>query len=306
MFRLLATTITLVLILVLPVNGQERPSAEAVWPLDLMMNYSVTPNITYAVGNNIECKLDVYARRGPDTGPFPTVVQIHGGGWVAGSKEGSVMSIFPYLAMGFSAVNVEYRLARVSLAPAAVEDCRLALRWVFKNAKAYGFDTSRVIITGGSAGGHLALMTGMLTPEAGLDAPREWDQAPLPVSAAAIVNWFGITDVKDLLAGANRQQYAVSWFGSQPDRDQSAVRLSPLTYVRKGAPPTLTIHGDNDNLVPYSHAVRLHRALTEAGVPNLLVTIPGGKHGGFSRDHMVSAYATIREFLTQHGILRTK
>lgn len=304
MTRFLAPSIAFVLIVVLPVFGQEHPPGEAAWPVDLMMSYSVTPNITYSVGDNVECKLDVYARRGPDTGPYPTVVQIHGGGWVAGTKESSVMSILPYLAMGFSAVNVEYRLARVSLAPAAVEDCRLALRWVFKNARTYGFDSTRIIVTGGSAGGHLALMTGMLTPDAGFDAPRDWDQAPVLMNVAAIVNWFGITDVKDLLAGPNRQQYAVSWFGSQPDREQNAVRVSPLTYVRKGLPPILSIHGDNDNVVPYTHAVRLHRALTEAGVPNQLITIPGGKHGGFSRDHMFSAYATIREFLSQHGILR--
>jgi acetyl esterase/lipase len=215
-----------------------------------------------------------------------------------------MMNIFPYLAMGFSAVNVEYRLAKVALAPAAVEDCRLALRWVMKNARTYGFDTSRVVITGGSAGGHLALMTGMLTPDAGFDAPREWDQATQGMPVAAIVNWFGITDVKDLLSGANRQQYAVSWIGSQADGEGLAKQLSPLTYVRKGLPPIISIHGDNDNLVPYSHAVRLHKALTDAGVPNQLITVPGGKHGGFPREAMVSAYGTIREFLVRNGIVR--
>jgi acetyl esterase/lipase len=214
------------------------------------------------------------------------------------------MQIMPYLAMGFSAVNVEYRLAKVSLAPASVEDCRLALRWIFKNAKAYGFDTTRIVITGGSAGGHLALMTGMLDESAGFDAPKEWDHQIFPMSVAAIVNWFGITDVKDLLAGPNRQNYAVSWLGSQPNRDQLAARVSPLTYVRKGVPPILTIHGDNDNLVPYGHAVRLHKALTKANVPNQLVTVPGGKHGGFTRDQMISAFTTIREFLAQQKILR--
>jgi dipeptidyl aminopeptidase/acylaminoacyl peptidase len=64
----------------------------------------------------------------------------------------------------------------------------------------------------------------------------------------------------------------------------------------------LTIHGDNDQLVPYSQAVHLHKALTAAGVTNRLVTIPGGRHGGFTRDQMVSAYAAIREFLDQAGI----
>jgi acetyl esterase/lipase len=205
--------------------------------------------------------------------------------------------------MGFSVVNVEYRLARVALAPAAVEDCRLALRWVMKNARMYNFDSSRIIVTGGSAGGHLALMTGMLDSTAGFDATREWDQSSVPLKVAAIINWFGITDVKDLLSGTNRQNYAVSWLGSQANRNELATRVSPLTYVRKDLPPIFTIHGDNDNLVPYSHAVRLHSALSAAGVTNKLVTIPGGKHGGFSREDMLRIYGMIRTFLKEAKVL---
>ena len=208
----------------------------AAWTVDIQQSYRVIPNIIYAVTNNYECKLDVYARRSADA-PAPTVICIHGGGWVAGTKEGAQLTFLPYLEMGFAVVNVEYRLARVSLAPAAVEDCRLALRWVFKNAKTYGFDTSRILVTGGSAGGHLALMTGMLDSTALFDATREWDQTNAALKVAAIVNWFGITDVKDLLSGPNRQNYAVSWLGSQSDREELARRVSPITYVREGLPP---------------------------------------------------------------------
>jgi dipeptidyl aminopeptidase/acylaminoacyl peptidase len=142
----------------------------------------------------------------------------------------------------------------------------------------------------------------MLDAGAGFDAPKEWDDAIHSMKVAAIVNWYGITDVKDLLDGPNRQGYAVDWFGSLPEKEKVAVRVSPLTYVRAGLPPVLTIHGDNDQVVPYSHAVRLHKALTAAGVPNRLITIPGGRHGGFTRDQMLAAYATIREFLDQYGI----
>lgn len=301
MRRLLCTTI-LVLTVFLPLLAQPAAPEQASWPVDMLLGYSVTPNVVYSVASNYECKLDVYTRRGVP-GPFPTIVYIHGGGWVGGTKEGANMQVLPYLEMGFCVVNVEYRLARVALAPAAVEDCRLALRWVFKNAKVYGFDTTRVVITGGSAGGHLALMTGMLVPTAGFDATKEWDQATIPMPVAAIINWFGITDVKDLLGGPNRQQYAVSWLGSQTGKDNLAAAVSPLTYVRPGCPPVLSIHGDNDELVPYSHGVRLHQALTEAKVPNRLLTIKGGRHGGFTRDELMNCYGVIREFLRQNGIL---
>jgi len=271
------------------------------WTINAVNDYKIVANVTYSVANNYECKLDVYTKR-TITKPLPTVLLIHGGGWVGGTKEGTLMMALPYLEMGLAVVNVEYRLAKSSLAPAAVEDCRLALRWVFKNAKEYGFDTTKVIVTGGSAGGHLALMTGMLEAADGFDMPTDWDYSGVQPKAAVIINWYGITDVKDLLAGPNKQNYAVYWIGSQFHKDELAQRVSPLTYVRKTLPPILTIHGDKDGLVPYDHAVRLHAKLTAAGVPNQLITVPGGNHGGFSKTEMVRIYGAIKEFLKTHGI----
>jgi acetyl esterase/lipase len=272
------------------------------WTFTAVNDYRVVPNVVYSVANGVECKLDVYARRNP-AGPTPVVVHIHGGGWVAGTKEQYILNAFPYFELGLSVVNVEYRLAKNSLAPAAVQDCRLALRWVFANAKEYGFDTTRVIVTGGSAGGHLALMTGMLDASAGFDIPTNWDDASVQPKAAAIINWFGITDVNDLLAGPNKKNYAVSWLGDQKEKEAIAKRASPLTYVRRGLPPILTIHGDADQLVPYQHAVALHKGLTAAGVPNQLITVPGGKHGGFSKADMTRIFAAIKQFLRANKIL---
>lgn len=301
-FRTLLVTFPVLLFPAISNAQQDLPAATQ-WAIGLAESTEVFPNITYTTANGHECKLDVYRRVTSDTATV-TVVSIHGGGWVGGTKEGAVMNILPYLSMGCSVVNVEYRLASVSLAPAAVEDCRLALRWVIQNARKYHFDPSRIVVTGGSAGGHLALMTGMLDSTAGLDAPMAWDQSRVPLHVAAIINWFGITDVRDLLSGANRQQYAVSWLGSQPDREKVAERVSPMTYVRKGLPPILSIHGDRDDLVPYTQAVRLHRALSAAGVPNQLITVPGGRHGGFTSDQRTNIYRTIQEFLRTSGILR--
>ena len=77
---------------------------------------------------------------------------------------------------------------------------------------------------------------------------------------------------------------------------------SPLTYVRRGLPPILTVHGDSDPIVPYSHGMRLHEALEEASVPNELVTVPGGGHGGFTTAESERIYSAIREFLEKHGV----
>jgi acetyl esterase/lipase len=209
--------------------------------------------------------------------------------------------LLPYLEMGWNVINVEYRMASVSPAPAAVEDCRCALRWAVRNAKQYNIDTDRIVLTGHSAGGHLSLITGMLPEGTGLDNNC---YGPEKLKVAAIINWFGISDVADLIQGSNLRNYAVMWMGSQPDALTIAKRVSPLTYIRAGLPPIMSIHGDADPVVPYQQSVRLHKALTAAGVPNELVTIKGGGHGQFNDTELQDAYGKIRAFLRAQGLLR--
>jgi acetyl esterase/lipase len=263
-------------------------------------SYRVVPNITYLTANNWEAKLDVYQARDA-TAPNPTLVYFHGGGWVAGSKEASSLTFLPFLNMGWNVVNVEYRLAKISLAPAAVQDALCALRWVYRNGKEYNLDTNRLVLMGNSAGGHLALTTGMSPASENLDSLCPGSEE---LKVAAIINWYGITDVNELLAGANVRNFAVAWLGGMSNREDIAKRISPLTYVRAGLPPIISIQGDVDPTVPYSQNVRLHQALDKAGIRNELVTIPGGKHGGFSDTEMTMAYAAIRGFLDKQNIVR--
>src|SRR2546425_9387416 len=212
-------------VLIVPSAGLAQLSDTAAWAAHVPNQYRIFPNITYLTANNWDAKLDVYQAR-EASGPQATLIYIHGGGWTGGSKEGSVLTFAPYFEMGWSVVNVEYRLARVSLAPAAVEDCRCALRWVIAHAKEYGFDAARLVGTGGSAGGHLSLTTGMLPASAGLERQCPGNEE---LKVAAIVNWYGITDVGDLLDGTNMKTYAVAWMGSMTNRDEIARRVSPLT-----------------------------------------------------------------------------
>ncbi len=272
------------------------------WTAHINNVYRITPDVTYSTANGYDAKLDLYLPREGD-GPWPTLIFIHGGGWVGGSKEQSTLMLTPYLEMGMAVVNVEYRLARYSLAPAAVADCRCALRWVHTNAKRYGFDTSKLVVTGNSAGGHLSLTTGLMPKSAGFDYECTVGSPDTELDVAAVVNWYGITDVVDLLSGKNQKSYAVRWLGSLPNREEVAKRASPIHYIRPGLPPVLTIHGDADPTVPYQHALDLHKALDKAKVENKLVTVPGGKHGGFTREQNVNAYNEIRAFLKTHGVL---
>jgi acetyl esterase/lipase len=208
------------------VRAQDSPLA---WAARLETGYRILPNITYLTASNWDAKLDLYVTRTPDT-PLPTLLFIHGGGWTGGTKEGRDLAILPYLDMGMNVINVEYRLARVAQAPAAVEDCRCALRWVLQHAKEYGVDANRIVVAGDSAGGHLALTTGMLPASAGLD---RLCPGPDTMKVAAIVNWYGISDVNELLDGPNMKPYAVAWLGSAADREQIARRVSaPAAWAK--------------------------------------------------------------------------
>jgi acetyl esterase/lipase len=289
-----------VLVLALPVAAQ--PAGDLQSAVALFQRVRTVANIVYDRANGWEGKLDVYAQRTTPNSPnSPLVIFIHGGGWVQGTKEASLLQgVLPYLAMGYSVVNVEYRLANVSLAPAAIEDCRCALRWAVAHAKDYNFDVDRIVVAGASAGGHLALTTGMIPASAGFDRAC---LVPGEPKVAAIVDFFGITDIGDLLDGPDKKPfpeswpYTVQWLGNQPNRADIAKASSPLTYVRSGVPPTISIHGDADPLVPYSHSVRLQDALQKAGVAHELVTVPGGGHGNFAPEEWQRAFAAIDKFL---------
>jgi acetyl esterase/lipase len=193
-----------VIALLIVATGQARAQdldPVAHWATITASESKVFPNLVYKKASNVDLKLDVIMT-GPKENPRPTLIYIHGGGWVGGTKESAGIWTLPMLTVGMNVVNVEYRLASVAVAPAAVEDCRCALRWVYQHAKDYGFDTTKLVVEGHSAGGHLALMTGMLTPDAGFDndCPGKED-----LKVAAIVNYFGITDVTDVLEGPTRK-----------------------------------------------------------------------------------------------------
>ncbi len=256
-------------------------------------NVSIQANIPY--DQYKETVLDIVQLKEPAQKKRPGVLVIHGGGWVNGTKEGVFQNFcLPYVLKGFVCANVEYRLAAVAPAPAAVTDVLKAAEWFSKNADKYNVDRKKIVVTGGSAGGHLSLMVGM-TPKSAKLGPR--------TKVAAVVNFYGITDVGDQLQGENMRKYAVTWVPEQTGRMELAERVSPITYVRKDLPAILTIHGDADQTVPYEHGVKLTKALRDAGADAELISVPQGKHG-FPKETMDQLYAQqIWPFLERHGLM---
>jgi acetyl esterase/lipase len=275
-------------------------------------NYSLAADITYLRASGVDLKLDVY-RPSNAAGPTPVLMFMHGGGWTSGSKTSSLFAFLPFLEMGWAVVNVEYRLADVAPAPAAVEDCRCALRWIYQNAKQYKFDLDNIVTTGQSAGGHLALTTGMIPESAGLDRQcpgdrrRAWTTGDLgtqEMKVAAVLDFYGITDVEDLM---NRKpgssgNFTEAWLGSAMDRAAIAKRVSPTTYVRKGLPPIMIIHGSADSVVPFDQATKLKEMLDSVATPNDFYTVEGGGHGGWTTADMEKIYKAIRVFFSRYHI----
>ena len=189
----------------------------------------------------------------------------------------------PYLQLGMRVVAVEYRLSGRAPAPAAVEDARCAFLWLAKNGAQYGVDPNRIVITGGSAGGHLALMTAFLD-----DSMDKACGIPGPApKARAVVDYYGATDLLPLVP--EDKPHRSKWLSGPYDPVEMARRMSPLTWVRPGLPPVLMLHGDADKSVPYSDSVRLGEALSKVGVANELVTVPGGAHGRHTRPMRTSS-----------------
>jgi acetyl esterase/lipase len=280
-------------------RGNAQLAKNSKWTKGLSDKYTATYNVAYSSVDTVNDRLDLYVPK-TMTKTAPVLIWIHGGGWSRLSKDSVSGQIIPYLEMNWIVVNVDYRLTGVALAPAAVEDCRAALRWVYNNAKRLNADTRRIVTSGGSAGGHLALMTGMLPMSTPLD---KFAQGSEEMRVAAIINFYGITDVVDLLDKPNRKGYAVNWIGNQSNRLEVAKLVSPLTYVRAGLPPIFSVQGDADPTVPYEHSVRLHKELEKAGVPNEHMTIPDGKHGKFTKEENQSIEVKIRDFLIRYKII---
>jgi len=254
-------------------------------------DYRIEANIRY--DHHPETVLDILQPVAPALKNRPGVIVIHGGGWIQGEKESVVEKYcVPFVQHGMVVANVEYRLAKVATAPAAVNDVLKAAQWLRDRAADYKVDPNQIVVMGGSARGHLALMAGMTPPSA--------DLGPT-IKIAAVIDFFGITDVGDQLEVPNLREYAFTWIPEQPGRMDLARRLSPMTYVRKGLPPILSVHGDADQTVPYEHSVRLVNALKSAGDDAELITVPGGRHG-FKPDELSKLWPRIFKWLKKHKI----
>lgn len=255
-------------------------------------------DIVYATHPTGPLHLDLHRPAGK--GRAPVLVVLHGGGWARGERPGSWTGLRPFVEAGFAIVSVQYRLSGTARAPAAVQDARCAMAWVAREADRHRLDPQRVVLLGTSAGGHLALMAGMMGRKADIDLPA---CGPVP-RAAAIIDFYGPTDLRPESLGRWRSPSVTRWIGEGPDAAALAARMSPLTLVRKGQPPVFIVHGDADNVVPIQSSQLLKSALDRAGVSSEFHTVPGGGHGKFGDQVQARLHADALRFLERHRIAR--
>ncbi len=240
-------------------------------------------DLAYVDGGHERQKLDLYLPEKSD-GPLPVILWIHGGGWMAGSKEQCLPLRAGYVERGYAVASIGYRLSGHALFPAQIEDCKAAIRWLRGHAKEYGLDPERFGVWGGSAGGHLAALVGT---SGGVEEFEVGANAGISSRVQAVCDFYGPTDLTVFVttpgfeshAGADSPETRLLG-GVVAENKDKAKRVDPITYVTKDDPPFLLVHGDKDTTVPLNQSQLLFDELKKTGVSVRFHTIQGAGHGG--------------------------
>jgi len=252
--------------------------------------------------------LDV-ARPAVGKGPHPTVVLIPGGGWLSRGRKFKVPFQLELASHGYVAVSIDYRWNPESPFPSQIHDAKKALRWLKENAAHFGIDPSRLAAVGYSAGGNVASLLGLTRPDDGLEPDRN-DPSGSP-GLSLVVSCHGISDFATLydkhclaepstLARRYVRLVLDTFLGGPPERCAEMYRrASAISYVHKGAPPTLLIHGTDDPVIPPSQSRLLRDRLQKEGVKVQLEEVKGGGHE-FIGPQEKAANKMILQFLDQH------
>lgn len=245
-------------------------------------------DLTYSTTDREELQLDL-AVPAAGEGPYPLLVFIHGGGWAGGNRQSFRSQIQNAARRGYVAATVSYRLMQFDqekketttakkVFPAQVHDAKAAIRWLRANAAEYHADPERIGVIGFSAGGQLALMLGLTDEDSGLEG--NGGNPKVSSRVQAVVNVSGPTEMKSAWRQSSLDWILRLYMGGTPEEAAEHYRLaSPVTWVSQDDPPVLTIHGDQDRVVPVSNARLLDEKLKEVGGSHRLVVLKGQGHG---------------------------
>ena len=229
-------------------------------------------DIVYKTIDSIDLKLDIYTKVG-HTGTAPLIIFVHGGSWSGGNKRDYKLYTIPFARKGYITASIQYRLSGVAKFPAQLLDVNDAIKFLKRNAADYHIDASKIILVGGSAGGHLVL----LSAYSNLDDFNKNGADGITAEVQAIVDIYGPTDIT--IEGLRDLKSLEKLMGkSYDDAVATYEECSPINYVSKNAPPTLIFHGTIDSLVPVAQSDVLNDTLTSLGVPVYYHRIDGWPH----------------------------
>lgn len=288
LLRIAARLSFVVVTLVAPVAGQEKPTAaqlqEAVQQ-KFGEAVDIRFEVPYAGTDNPKQTLNLFLPKKPGGDkPLPIIVHIHGGGWSGGDKAGYTARCAELAATGdYAAASVGYRLSGEVKWPAQIHDCKAAIRWLHAHAKELNIDAERIGVTGSSAGGHLVSLLGLTNGNEKLEGDVGENSAASS-RVTCVINFCGPQDMgAPLMQGeaAKKDDPAVAGLVGGPlaEHADAVKECSPLTYVSKDAVPIMTVHGTNDMRVDFKHAQWLDSALKKAGATSYLVPMQGAGHG---------------------------
>jgi acetyl esterase/lipase len=282
-----------VLLLLSGINMYAQDSTVKV--VEYPKEYTGKLDVVYATVNDWKGREDLYYNTRASK-PTPVIFNIHGGGWNHGTKE-SQAGFTAFFKAGFAVANVEYRLYPVATAPGAVEDVRRAILYVVKHAKELNIDPHKIVVMGASAGGHLALIAGLLQKDHRFDV--EYSDVN-DFTIAAIVDKYGLADFA--FPGIEKYKSEINWLGDYGKDLKKVQSVSPVYYVTKNSPPTFIVHGDADPRIPYEQSVALHKKYIAGGAKVTFITVPGGLHGNFPPEENKKVNSAIMAFLKENGL----
>lgn len=281
---------------------------------------------TYKITNDCEIKGTLHETVKKHA---PLLMYIHGGGLIWGAKDDlDKKQIALYTDAGFNVFSIDYRLAPETKLPEIIGDIRDAIIWLTEEGnRQFDFDMENIAVIGSSAGAYLALMTGTLAirPKAIVsfygygDITGDWYTEPsphftkMPSAPKMLANQL-IMD-KQIAFSPIEKRYAIylycrqqgKWIdyvtGKSSNKDLSSLKeYCPAYLADSNYPPTLLLHGDQDEDVPYQESVNMKQVLEEAGVVNQLISISNGKHSfdqNMEDPQVIQAFEKVIQFLKQ-------
>jgi acetyl esterase/lipase len=212
-------------------------------------------------------------------GPLPTVICLHGGGWVKGSRKTNLPIMIKLAEAGYAAVSVQYRFAPDTPFPGPVHDVKCAVRWLRANANLFNLDIDRFAALGYSSGGNMACLLGLTTPLDGLEGKGGCNGYRSDVNV--VISFAGISDMAQWYKdGGFLVRFCLNrYMTDSPDKAPELYKeASPISYARGNLAAMLLIHGTEDEWVSFNQSEELEKVLKDAKANVQLLPIKGARH----------------------------